>query len=85
MSTCYRRKSTYFYLKIDIQHVKEQPMKSIRFTKSEIGFTVFLLLFCFLFVFVEMANSKLWTNDFRVYYGAVHEFFSGKNPYVDNY
>lgn len=85
MTACYRRESTYFYLKIDIQHVKEQPMKSIRFTKSEIGFTVFLLLFCFLFVFVEMANNKLWTNDFRVYYGAVHDFFNGKNPYVDNY
>lgn len=60
-------------------------MRNRSFTKGEIGFTVFLLLFCFLFVFVELMNNKLWTNDFRVYYGAVQDFFSGKNPYVDNY
>lgn len=64
---------------------KNGSMMRREYTKSEIGFSVFLLLFCFLFVFVEFTNNKLWTNDFRVYFGAVQDFFSGKNPYVDNY
>lgn len=38
-----------------------------------------------LFVTVESINQKLWTNDFRVYFGAVNDFFEGNNPYEKNY
>lgn len=43
------------------------------------------MAFCTLFTFVELNNHKLWTNDFRVYYDATHDFFSGHNPYKHNY
>ncbi|MDR0802768.1 glycosyltransferase 87 family protein [Fluviicola sp.] len=34
---------------------------------------------------MESLNGRLWTNDFRVYYDATHDFFAGNNPYKHNY
>lgn len=48
-------------------------------------FAASVLLFCALFTTVELINGKLWTNDFRVYYEAVNDFFHGNNPYIKNY
>lgn len=48
-------------------------------------FGVFVFLFCGLFTFVELNNHKLWTNDFRVYFDAVNDFFKGVNPYGKRY
>lgn len=53
--------------------------------KSHLVFYAFVGLFLGLFVLVESINQKLWTNDFRVYYGAVQDFFDGNNPYTTNY
>ncbi len=53
--------------------------------KSHLVFYTFVGLFLGLFVLVESINQKLWTNDFRVYYGAVQDFFDGNNPYITNY
>lgn len=57
----------------------------IRLSAGERIFAVFLLAFAALFVFVEMNNGKLYTNDFRVYYDASRDFFSGNNPYDHAY
>lgn len=56
-----------------------------RIHKSDCIFILFLLAFCALFVFVESNNGRLWTHDFKVYYDATHDFFSGNNPYKHNY
>lgn len=48
-------------------------------------FGIFILLFCGLFTAVELINHKLWTNDFKVYYEAVNDFFRGGNPYGKQY
>lgn len=48
-------------------------------------FVIFVLAFCLLFVVVESVNSKLYTSDFKVYYGAVNDFFAGINPYIEVY
>lgn len=53
--------------------------------KSHLIFYIFVGAFLGLFVTVESINQKLWTNDFRVYYGAVHDFFEGNNPYQASY
>lgn len=53
--------------------------------KSYLIFCVFIMAFTGLFVVVESINQKLWTNDFRVYYGAVNDFFEGNNPYEKSY
>jgi hypothetical protein len=34
---------------------------------------------------VEIKNGKFWTNDFKVYYLATQDFFSGGNPYWKPY
>lgn len=36
-------------------------------------------------VSVEIHNGKFWTNDLFVYYSATKDYFSGNNPYVQNY
>lgn len=43
------------------------------------------LLFCSILTLVEIKNGKFWTNDFRVYYDAVNDFFRGNDPYIQNY
>ncbi len=48
-------------------------------------FAASVILFCGLFTTVELINHKFWTNDFKVYYDAVNDFFSGGNPYIKNY
>lgn len=48
-------------------------------------FGIFILLFVALMVFVEIKNGKFYTNDFKVYYLATKDFFSGNNPYVHPY
>lgn len=57
----------------------------MRISRSYTIFVIFILAFCALFVTVESINHKLWTNDFKVYYEAVNDFFAGNNPYVKNY
>lgn len=54
-------------------------------SRQEWIFILFLLLFCTLFVLVERNNHKLYTNDFRVYFDATHDFFAGNNPYRHAY
>lgn len=53
--------------------------------KGYLIFTIFIFAFCLLFVIVESINSKLFTSDFEVYFGAVNDFFSGGNPYDKSY
>lgn len=53
--------------------------------RFQLLFYVFICLFLGLFLTVESINGKLWTNDFVVYYGAVHDFFNGNDPYISNY
>jgi len=53
--------------------------------RSSIIFAVFVVLFVSLFVVVEWVNDKFWTNDLQVYYGAVNDFFQGKDPYLNPY
>lgn len=48
-------------------------------------FGLFIIAFLSLFVSVESAHNKLWTNDFRVYYDATIDYFNGNNPYLKNY
>jgi hypothetical protein len=64
---------------------KVQGLAANSITRKEWIFTGFIVLFCGLFAFVELNNHKLWTNDFRVYYDATHDFFAGNNPYQHNY
>ena len=59
--------------------IRKQPQK------SQLIFYIFISLFLGLFILLETVNQKLWTNDFRVYYGAVHDFFNGNSPYLTNY
>lgn len=53
--------------------------------KSIIIYSLLLTLFAVLFVSVELNNGKLYANDFKVYYEATKDFFSGNNPYVHSY
>ncbi len=53
--------------------------------KAFIYYAIFIVAFIFLFVAVEINNGRFWTNDFRVYYEATNDFFSGNNPYEHNY
>lgn len=53
--------------------------------KGQLIFWGFILLFCTLFAGVELTNNKFDTNDLRVYYDAVQDYFSGNNPYEENY
>ncbi len=55
-----------------------------RFLKNN-HFWLFVIAFIALFISVESNNDKLWTNDFKVYYLAAKDFFSGNNPYIHNY
>lgn len=55
------------------------------YSTGEWIFSLFLLAFATLFVLVEMNNGKLYTNDFRVYYDASRDFFSGNSPYEHAY
>lgn len=48
-------------------------------------FGIFCFLFTALMVFVEINNGKFWTNDFKVYYDATRDFFSGNDPYQTHY
>lgn len=53
--------------------------------KSYVFFGIFLFLFISLMVFVEIKNGKFETNDFKVYYQATLDFFSGNDPYSKSY
>lgn len=53
--------------------------------KSIIAYSLLMTVFAVLFVSVELNNEKLYANDFRVYYEATKDFFSGNNPYVHSY
>ena len=53
--------------------------------KSIIAYSLLMTLFTVLFVSVELNNGKLYANDFKVYYEATKDFFSGNNPYVHSY
>jgi len=44
-------------------------------------FMAFAACFCALFIFVELNNGRLWTNDYLVYYEATRHYFAGKSPY----
>ena len=48
-------------------------------------FGVFMLLFVTLLIFVEKLNGKFYTSDFKVYYYAAKDYFSGNNPYIVPY
>ncbi len=56
-----------------------------KISKHHYLFGAFILLFCSVFSLVEIKNSKLEMNDFRVYFDAVNDFFNGNNPYVKHY
>lgn len=58
-------------------------MKNI--PKAYYFFGVFCALFVSLMVFVEIKNGRFWTNDFKVYYDAVQDYFSGITPYNKAY
>ena len=51
--------------------------------------TILLVAFlCFFFCFfwvIESINGRLWTNDYKVYFSATKDFFSGKSPYINPY
>jgi hypothetical protein len=53
--------------------------------RANFYFGFFIIVFCGLFVFIEINNSKFWTNDFRVYYEASRDFFQGGSPYGKAY
>lgn len=53
--------------------------------RSYYFFGIFCLLFTALMIFVEIKNGKFWTNDFKVYYDATNDFFSGNSPYIKPY
>lgn len=55
------------------------------FPKKKILFAGFCLFFFSLLIGVEINNGKFWTNDLKVYYGAVQEYFNGSNPYGKYY
>lgn len=63
----------------------EQSIFRTKWSSGEWIFTLFLLAFACLFVFVEANNGKLYTNDFRVYYDASRDFFLGDSPYEHAY
>lgn len=65
--------------------MKQLSAFGFKWSRGEWIFTFFLLTFACLFVFVEMNNGKLYTNDFRVYYNASRDFFSGNSPYEHAY
>lgn len=62
-------------------------MKSLlrNMNRSEWVFAGFLFLFLLLFVVVEINNKRFETNDLKVYYGAIHDFVQGNNPYLHPY
>lgn len=43
------------------------------------------MLFTALMVTVEINNGRFWTNDFKVYYSATNDYFSGISPYNKAY
>lgn len=53
--------------------------------KAQVYFGIFFIFFVALMESVEIKNNKFWTNDFKVYYEATQDYFSGKGPYVKNY
>ena len=55
------------------------------FSKVYLYFILLVVTFFCLSTSVELLNNKFWTNDFRVYYDATKDFFSGNNPYIKNY
>lgn len=59
-----------------IQHFKNKPF---------LGYLLLVVSFSLLFIFVELNNEKLFTNDFLVYFEATNDFFKGNNPYVHSY
>jgi len=63
--------------------LKELP--KVLINRPNIIFYVFVGLFVGLFLYIEQANEKFWTNDLYVYYGAVHDFFRGNDPYLHAY
>ena len=59
-----------------IQHFKNKPF---------LGYLLLVVSFSLLFIFVELNNEKLFTNDFLVYFEATNDFFRGNDPYVHHY
>lgn len=63
---------------IKINYLKKIP-------KAYIFFGIFFVLFTALMVSVEIKNGRFWTNDFKVYYSATNDYFSGIHPYDKAY
>lgn len=61
-----------------IQSLKKIP-------RAYLFFGIFCFLFTALMVFVEIKNGRFWTNDFKVYYDATTDYFSGIFPYNKAY
>jgi hypothetical protein len=60
-------------------------VKQLFKNKPFLGYLLLVVSFSMLFIFVELNNEKLFTNDFLVYFGATNDFFKGNNPYLHNY
>jgi hypothetical protein len=61
-------------------------MNSIKkIPKAYFIFGIFFVLFTGLMVTVEIKNGRFWTNDFKVYYDATQDYFSGVHPYNKAY
>lgn len=50
-------------------------------TRLNIGFLVFVAIICLATFTIEMINGRFWLTDFRVYYSAAMNFFSGAQVY----
>ncbi len=59
--------------------------KQLFTNKPFLGYLLLVVSFSLLFIFVELNNEKLYTNDFLVYFEATNDFFEGNNPYVHSY
>ena len=46
------------------------------------GFMLFLMVICLVTFTLEMINGRFWLGDFKVYYSAAQNFFSGEQVYL---
>ena len=53
--------------------------------KPLLGYLAVVVSFSLLFIFVELNNEKLYTNDFLVYFEATNDYYNGNNPYEHAY
>jgi hypothetical protein len=59
--------------------------KQLFSNKPLLSYLAIVVAFSLLFIFVELNNEKLFTNDFLVYFEATNDYYRGNNPYEHAY